>query len=79
MCDELLCGPDTRCTALIDSSALNTWVNGQRDQKRFSVYQVWTMLMLELWCRSHASTGRKMPTVHTARLTVPRLQAKGVL
>jgi len=51
MCDDLLRGSDSRCGSLMDSEALRRGVDWQRHPERFSVYQVWTVLILELWLR----------------------------
>jgi asparagine synthase (glutamine-hydrolysing) len=71
MCDELLCAPDARCHALLDRNALDQWVNDQRDERRYSVLQVWTMLMLELWWRAHEEKKSPVPTVHTTPMATP--------
>ncbi|MCL4197021.1 MAG: asparagine synthase (glutamine-hydrolyzing) [Phycisphaerales bacterium] len=52
LCDELLLAPDARCRDLLDRQALAAWVHRQRRPQAFSVYQVWTLLVLELWLRS---------------------------
>lgn len=51
LCDELLLAPDARCRDLLDREALAAWVDRQRRPQAFSVYQAWTLLVLELWLR----------------------------
>ena len=52
LCDDLLLAPEARVRDLLDRQALKTWVDRQRQTQAFSVYQAWTMLVLELWLRS---------------------------
>ncbi len=61
LCDELLLAPDAKCRSLLDRDALQGWVNVQRRPEMFSVYQVWTLLVLELWMRRVANEARVEP------------------
>ncbi len=54
LCDELLLAPEARCRDLLDRASLAAWVELQRRPERFSVYQAWTLLVLELWLRNAA-------------------------
>lgn len=57
-CDQLLLAPDARCRDLLDRGALVQWVDSQRRPGAFSVYQSWTLLVLELWLRRIADDSR---------------------
>lgn len=48
---DLLLDPSGRLAALLDQSALRAVVEQQAQPGRFSVYQVWPLLILELWLR----------------------------
>ncbi len=51
LCHDLLLSSDTQSTAMLDADALDKWVTMQNCSQRFSVFQVWTMLIFELWLR----------------------------
>jgi len=51
LCHELLLSSDTQSTAMLDADALRNWVAIQDNSQQFSVFQVWTMLIFELWLR----------------------------
>lgn len=70
LCDELLLAGDGRCRGLLDCRALSGWVNAQRRPESFSVYQVWTMLVLELWLR-RLDDQPAPPSVQTVTLAQP--------
>lgn len=56
---DLLLDPSGRLAALLDQSALRAVVEQQAQPGRFSVYQVWPLLILELWLRqSPAATSQ---------------------
>jgi len=55
LCDQLLLAPDAHCRDLLDRGALAQWVDSQRRPGAFSVYQTWTLLVLELWLRRIAN------------------------
>lgn len=72
MCEDLLCSSDSLVAAHMDSDAIRWWVNRQKQEHAFSVFQVWTMLILELWLRhnSQSEDGRfenleHVPQIHT--------------
>jgi asparagine synthase (glutamine-hydrolysing) len=52
MCDRLVLGDDSRTGAVLDAGGLRAFVDGQRRPGRFSVFQIWTLLILELWLRA---------------------------
>lgn len=66
MCDALLLDADARVTSVMEPDALRRWVDHQRQPHVFSVYQVWTLLILELWLRAHLDDRR-----HVAALDQP--------
>lgn len=70
-CDELLLAPDSRCGDLLDRAALRRWVDSQRRPGAFSVYQAWTLLVLELWLRRLAAEPAiEPPLVQVRPITV---------
>jgi len=48
---ELLDAPDSRLHDFLDRKAVRRWLLTQQDMHWYSVYQVWSLLMLELWLR----------------------------
>jgi asparagine synthase (glutamine-hydrolysing) len=57
---DLLLDPSGRLAALLDQSALRAVVEQQAQPGRFSVYQVWPLLILELWLRrAPPATGQR--------------------
>lgn len=66
LCDELLLAPDAKCRELLDRDAMVRWMDGQRRPDAFSIYQVWTLLVLELWLRRVGDEARTAPLVHVA-------------
>jgi len=61
LCDELLLTPEARCRDLLDRAALARWVQSQRRPEVFSVYQAWTLLVLELWLRRLGEEAAALP------------------
>jgi asparagine synthase (glutamine-hydrolysing) len=55
LADGLLNGPDCRLHAYLDAPRLRRHLTGQRDPRCFNVYQMWEMLVLELWLRKRPS------------------------
>lgn len=70
MCDRLLLAEDSRAGTLLDPTGLRRVIERQRRPGGFSVFQIWTLLILELWLRAHEehATGR-WPT--TATVSTP--------
>lgn len=61
LCDSLLLSGDARICEVLDRSAVARWVDMQRRPAAFSVFQTWTLLVLELWLRrvwSESGTAR---------------------
>lgn len=54
---DLLLDPGGRLVALLDRSALGALVEQQARPGHFSVYQVWPLLILELWLRQAPAPG----------------------
>lgn len=54
LCDEVLLVPDGRLANRWGTAGLRRFVDGYRHPRRFLVYPVWNLLMLELWLREHA-------------------------
>lgn len=53
---DLLLGPASRLSILLDSGALRALVDQQGQPGFFSIYQIWPLLILELWLRQHTET-----------------------
>ncbi len=51
LADETL-GRDAALRGHLDGAALDRFLADQRDERRFSVYRLWPMLVLELWLRA---------------------------
>jgi asparagine synthase (glutamine-hydrolysing) len=54
LADDLLRGPGCRVHAHLDARQLRDHLAGQREPGRFNVYEVWEILVLELWLRATA-------------------------
>jgi asparagine synthase (glutamine-hydrolysing) len=54
--EELLESRGTRLTDYVERKALKRWLATQHDPVRFSIYQLWPMLILELWLRKPRPT-----------------------
>jgi asparagine synthase (glutamine-hydrolysing) len=52
LAEDLLAGPDCRLHAYVDARRLRELFQRQRDPRRFNVYQVWEVLVLEQWLRT---------------------------
>jgi asparagine synthase (glutamine-hydrolysing) len=50
---DLLLAPDSRIGTLLDAAALTRLIEHQANPGCFSVYQLWPLLILELWLRHH--------------------------
>lgn len=55
MCDEVLNGPMTLLRDHLDRPALSATVAAQSREGQFSIYQMWPLLILELWLRDQPS------------------------
>lgn len=55
LCDELLLSSDSRLGHMLGRQGLAGFVAHQRQPGCFSIFQVWTVLILELWIRSHVT------------------------
>ncbi|HTE04546.1 MAG TPA: asparagine synthase C-terminal domain-containing protein, partial [Planctomycetota bacterium] len=55
LCEELLLARDSRAAGVLDRDGLRRFVARQRQPGCFSVFQTWTVLMLECWLRHQAS------------------------
>lgn len=53
---QLLCAADTQLGTLLDAAALRALVERQAQPGWFSIYQLWPLLILELWLRRTAAT-----------------------
>jgi asparagine synthase (glutamine-hydrolysing) len=53
MMERVLLGDESRVSAYLDMDGLRAYVDGCRRPERFSVFQVWAVLMLEHWLRAH--------------------------
>jgi asparagine synthase (glutamine-hydrolysing) len=53
LCEEWLLAPDARVAGLLDAGGLRRLLARQRSEGGFSIYQVWTLLVLEAWLRAH--------------------------
>lgn len=49
LASDVLLGSGSRLGDLLDRQALRRWLDGQRKPGGFSIYQVWPMLIAELW------------------------------
>jgi asparagine synthase (glutamine-hydrolysing) len=56
---ELLLAPDSRVGTMLDPVALIRLIEHQANPGCFSVYQVWPLLILELWLRHHPMASRR--------------------
>ncbi|MCB9896491.1 MAG: asparagine synthase (glutamine-hydrolyzing) [Planctomycetes bacterium] len=55
LCDEVLLSRDGHVAAMLGHDGLRRFVAHQRQEGCFSIFQVWTVLMLEFWMREHAA------------------------
>jgi asparagine synthase (glutamine-hydrolysing) len=51
LCGEVLDGPGVLLRDHLDSAALRATVKAQSQEDQFSIYQMWPLLILELWLR----------------------------
>ncbi|MGH6635578.1 MAG: asparagine synthase (glutamine-hydrolyzing) [Gammaproteobacteria bacterium] len=56
--NDLLLAPSSRLADLLQRKMLHEWVKQQSTPGWFSIYQVWPMLILELWLRKSSSQTR---------------------
>lgn len=54
-CDEVLLASDAAIPELLGADGVQRFVAHQRQEGCFSIFQVWTVLMLEHWLRAHRS------------------------
>lgn len=54
LANDLLLSPSSKVADLVDRPSLEDWTRGQSAPGFFSIYQVWPMLILELWLRKSA-------------------------
>jgi asparagine synthase (glutamine-hydrolysing) len=54
---ELLDSPDSQLAGLLAPGALHGVVEHQAQPGCFSIYQLWPLLILELWLRNAAGVG----------------------
>ena len=52
LCGEVLDGPGVLLRDHLDSAALKATVKAQSQEDQFSIYQMWPLLILELWLRA---------------------------
>lgn len=62
LCDDTLLDPNGKLAGLLGDEGLKRFIAHQRQGGCFSIFQIWTVLMLELWLRAHA----RMPLAGTA-------------
>ncbi|GJM21728.1 MAG: asparagine synthetase B [Planctomycetota bacterium] len=62
-CDAVLLAPDAAIPDLLGADGLQRFVAHQRQEGCFSIYQVWTVLMLEHWLRAHRSAPALEPAL----------------
>ncbi len=53
MAEDALGGSSAILSGLLDQTALRRMLDGQHVPGQFSIYQVWPLLLLELWLRAH--------------------------
>ncbi|RKY21771.1 MAG: asparagine synthase (glutamine-hydrolyzing) [Planctomycetota bacterium] len=53
LCEDVLLGSDGRIAAAVGPQGVAGFVAHQRQENCFSIFQVWTVLMLEFWLRAH--------------------------
>jgi len=58
LANDLLLGTGARLTSHVDRQGLKSYLQRQRDVRAFSVYQVWSLLILEQWLRGKAAIKR---------------------
>jgi asparagine synthase (glutamine-hydrolysing) len=58
---DLLDSPDSHLAALLAPDALHQVVEHQAQPGCFSIYQLWPLLILELWLRNAAGVGAAHP------------------
>jgi asparagine synthase (glutamine-hydrolysing) len=55
LCRELLTGPESQLARHLDRAQLEQTVDNQSRQGNFSIYQMWPLLIMELWLRDQPS------------------------
>jgi len=53
---DMLLGARTQLSAHVDAAALKRLVNHQSEPGCFSIFKLWTLLIVELWLRAHHAT-----------------------
>jgi len=53
LCEDTLLDGNGKLAGLLGDEGLKKFVAHQRQENCFSIFQVWTVLMLELWLRAH--------------------------
>jgi asparagine synthase (glutamine-hydrolysing) len=61
LAEDLLFSTAGQLTAHLDARRLRKHLAGQRDPRRFHVYQIWEILVLEQWLRKAAQRMRSLP------------------
>ncbi len=79
LADELLLEKDSRLARHLDSNGLQRWVEQQRQPTGFSVFRMWTMLILEMWLRSlDDDAGSGLPDVVVRTDAARAMSAKNI-
>jgi asparagine synthase (glutamine-hydrolysing) len=55
--DTLLLSDDSQVANFLNPAGVRRFVDHQRQEGCFSIFQTWTMLMLEAWLRAHLGSG----------------------
>ncbi len=67
LAEDLLLSPSSRLLGHLDSAALRAVIEQQSRPGCFSIYQVWPLLILELWMRKHCTEGTTGPPMERAQ------------
>jgi len=62
LCEDVLLAPDGRLADRLGVEGLRGFVEHQRRDGCFSIFQVWTVLVLEMWLRAHG-VGSRAPSL----------------
>ncbi len=61
LCEERLLAPGSRLSGVLDPAGLRRFLQRQRQDGCFSIFQVWTVLMLEAWLAAHDDAPASTP------------------
>ncbi len=67
--DELLLAPGAKLAGTLGTEGLRRFVAHQRQEHCFSIFQTWTVLMLEAWLRQHEAPPTPSTTPRTSAVT----------